>query len=184
MTAAPRKRYDAIAMSLHWVIAGLLIFMIVFGEDLMKSAEHATGPDGALGASIHASIGVAVLVLSVIRLGWRFGHPPPPAPATMKPWERTVMGVTHVLFYVLMIGLPLSGWLAFAAFLPEAPAAADARLFGLFTIPAAPLVGDFVKGIHGLGSNLLMVLVILHVLAALKHQFIDRDGVLRRMLPG
>ena len=84
----------------------------------------------------------------------------------------------------LMIGLPLTGWLAFAEFLKEVPAMSGVTVFGLFPVPAAPLIGKLASGAHSLGSNVAMVLVILHVLAALKHQFIDRDSIFRRMMPG
>jgi cytochrome b561 len=181
---APAK-YNGVAMILHWITAVLMIFMIVFGEDLMgekgKAAEAAAS---TFLPSLHVSIGVSILVLAVLRLLWRLVNPPPPYPATMKPWEVTLSKVTHGLFYVLMIGLPLTGWLAFAVFLKEVPAMSGVSVFGLFPVPAAPQLGELAKGAHGLGSNVAMALVILHVLAALKHQFIDGDGIFRRMLPG
>jgi cytochrome b561 len=186
MTPATDK-YNGVAMALHWITALFMIFMIVFGEDLMGEAEEAGESAGAaLGTfapSIHVSVGVAILLLTVLRVVWRFANPSPPYPATMKAWELTVSKVTHVLFYVLMIGLPVSGWLAFAEFIKEEPAMSAVSVFGLFPVPAAPVLGEFVKGIHALGSNAAMALVILHVLAALKHQFVDGDTVFRRMLP-
>jgi cytochrome b561 len=84
---------------------------------------------------------------------------------------------------VLLIAVPLTGWLTFADWIREEPAVSAVSVFGLFPLPAAPLVGGEVKEIHEIGSNAMMVLVILHVLAALKHQFVDGDGVFRRILP-
>lgn len=173
----PRTKYDVVAMALHWVIAILMIVMIFFGEDLMEE------DGGMLLPSLHVSIGATVLVLSVLRLLWRVMNPPPPLPAGMAPWEHTVSKLTHVLFYVLMIGLPLTGWLAFPEFLREEASMSGVNIFGVFGVPLAPNLGELPKVIHEIGSKVAMVLVFLHVVAALKHQFIDRDGVLRRMLP-
>jgi cytochrome b561 len=182
MNSATHTRYATGAILLHWITALLVIFMIVFGEELMEGAEH----DAAVGTflpSVHVSVGVTILVLTFLRLGWRLGHAPPPYPAGMKAWEVTLAKVTHLLFYVLLIAVPLTGWLAFADWIREEPAMSAVSVFGLFPLPAAPLVGGEVKELHEIGSNAMMVLVILHVLAALKHQFVDGDGVFRRILP-
>lgn len=178
MPASVRTRYDTVAMSLHWLIAALLIFMLFFGEELMDEKDG-----GAFGPSLHVSIGSAILLLSVFRLVWRLINPPPAYPATMAPWERMASTATHVLFYVLLIGIPLTGWFATPKFLSEEGAVAGLTLFGAFPLPAAPSLGLPMKGIHELGSNLGIALLALHVLAALKHHFINRDDVLRRMLP-
>lgn len=177
---APAK-YNGIAMILHWVTALLMIFMIFFGEYLM--GEKGENVSGTFLPSIHVSIGVAILALTLLRVFWRLTNPPPPDPATMKSWEVTVSKLTHALFYVLMIGLPLTGWLAFTDFLRENPVMANVTVFGLFSVPGAPIASEFAGGAHAIGSKIGMALVILHVLAALKHQFIDGDGIFRRMLP-
>jgi cytochrome b561 len=179
MTAAARTRYDAVAMSLHWFIAVLLIFMLFFGEDLMKGR----GAGGAFGPSLHVSIGSAILILSVFRLAWRLLNPPPAYPASMAPWEQMAAKATHLLFYVLLIGLPLTGWLATPKFLSEEGRMAGLTLFGAFPLPGAPSLGLPMKAIHNLGANLGIALLGLHVFAALKHHFVNRDDVFRRMLP-
>ena len=176
--AAARTKYDAVAMSLHWLIALLLIFMLFFGEDLMDEKEV-----GRFGPSLHVSIGSAILVLNVLRLVWRLFNPPPAYPASMAPWERVASTATHLLFYVLLIGIPLMGWLATPKFLSEEGSMAGLTLFGAFPLPGVPSLDLPMKGIHELGSNVGIALLALHVLAALKHHFINRDGVLRRMLP-
>ena len=84
---------------------------------------------------------------------------------------------------MLLIGIPLTGWLATPKFLSEEEAMAGLTLFGAFPLPGAPSLGLPMKGIHEIGSNLGIALLALHVLAALKHHFINRDDVLRRMLP-
>jgi cytochrome b561 len=179
MPVAARTRYDTVAMSLHWLIAALLIFMLFFGEELMETEDGGS----TFGPSLHASIGSAILLLSVFRLVWRLINPPPDYPASMAPWERMASSVTHLLFYVLLIGIPLTGWLATPKFLSEEEVTAGLTLFGAFPLPGAPSLGLPMKGLHEIGSNLGIGLLALHVLAALKHHFINRDDVLRRMLP-
>lgn len=179
MASPTRTRYDAVAMSLHWLIAVLLILMLFLGGDLMKGEKAGS----VLGPSLHVSIGSAILVLSVLRLAWRVFNPPPAYPASMAAWEQLAAKATHLLFYVLLIGMPLTGWLATPKFLSEEGANMGLTIFGAFPLPGAPNLGLPMKNIHELGSNIGIALLALHVLAALKHQFINRDGVLRRMLP-
>jgi cytochrome b561 len=170
-------KYDKVAVLMHWIIAAMMIYMVVFGEDLMS--RRATD---ASGATWHASIGIAILVLSILRLLWRLANPPPLLPATMKPWEIKASHGTHWLFYIMMIGLPLTGLLGFADQVTKVPAVASATVFGLFNVPQPVLVqGWNWGGLHSLMSNIMYPLVALHVLAALKHQFIDKDGLLKRM---
>ena len=179
MSVATRTRYDTVAMSLHWLIAVLLIFMLFFGGDLMKGEKAGS----FFGPSLHVSIGSAILVLSVLRLVWRLSNPPPAYPANIAPWEQMAAKATHLLFYVLLISLPLTGWLATPKFLSEEEAVAGLTLFGTFPLPGAPSLGLPMKGIHELGTNLGIALLALHVFAALKHHFFNRDDTLRRMLP-
>ena len=187
MGSIQRTRYDAVAMVIHWLTAALMIFMIFFGEDLMKDGEHSAEASDVANAtfepSIHVSLGVSILLLTLLRIIWRVTHTAPPYPVTMKRYEVIASKSLHGLFYLLMIGIPLTGWLAFGGFLEEVPAMAGVQIFGAFPVPAAPVTGESFKELHEIGSNIAMVLIILHVLAALKHQFLDRDGILKRMLP-
>ena len=179
MAATARTRYDTVAMSLHWLIALLIIFMVVFGGDLMNRRQ----PD-TFNASVHASIGAAILLLSLLRLLWRMTKPSPPLPATMRLWETTLSKTTHVIFYVMMIGLPISGWLAFSDTVVKHPGFAGTSFFGLLPVVQIPSAAGLpFDGMHSLGSNFMIALISLHVLAALKHQFIDKDNLLRRMVP-
>jgi cytochrome b561 len=173
------QRYTTVAILLHWLIAGLMIYMLFWGEDLIARAHGTQGP------SLHATIGVSILVLSLARLGWRFANPPPALPATTKSWEAMLGHWAHVLFYVLMVGLPLSGLAAFTSHLVVHPDAIGSTIFGVLLVPALP---DFGFGgqfhlLHNIGSKAAIALLLLHVLAALKHQFWDKDGLLRRMSP-
>ncbi len=179
MSDPARLRYNTIAIGLHWLLAALIIFMLVMGEDMMQSAELGDNKPVAL----HVSLGVIILVLSLFRLVWRVMNPPPPPEASTKPWEATLSKVTHGLFYVLMIGLPLSGALGFAGFSSRDMDGQTVSVLGLFPMPLIANPGLPAIAMHKVGSNLMIGLVVLHVLAALKHQFIDKDGVLRRMSP-
>jgi cytochrome b561 len=178
MPATAVLRYDHVAMALHWLIALLMIPMLFFGEELMEE-EAASGwlP------SLHVSIGVAVLALSLIRLAWRLLNPPPPLPSGMAGWEIAASKATHLLFYVLMIGIPFTGWLALPDFIAEHPPFADITAFG-WALPPAPNLAVPSGEIHEIGGKLGIALLALHVIAALKHQFWNRDGALLRMLPG
>jgi cytochrome b561 len=110
-------------------------------------------------------------------------NPAPPLPAGTRHYEAVAARALHGMFYLLMIGLPVTGWLAFGEFAGEEPGMAEVRVFGAFPLPASPAWGGSAEMIHEAGSKVAMVLTALHVLAALKHQFIDRDGTLGRMLP-
>ncbi len=187
MGNSQQARYDAVAMVIHWLTAALMIAMIIFGEDLMESGERAAKAGDIVNItfepSLHVSLGVAILLLTLLRIVWRMTHAAPAYPATMKRYEIVASKSLHGLFYLLMIAIPLTGWLAFGSFLAEAPAMAGVQVFGAFPVPASPVTGESFEEFHEIGSNLAMVFIILHTLAALKHQFLDRDGILKRMLP-
>ncbi len=100
------SKYTKGAIYLHWTIGTLMIIMLFFGEDMIRNAT------GTFYPSLHASLGIAILMLTLVRLWWRLVNTPPALPASMKRWEVTVSHITHIVFYILMIVLPLSGWLS------------------------------------------------------------------------
>ena len=173
----PTISYSKGAIWLHWLIAALMITMLFFGEDMIR---HATG---SFYPSLHVSLGISILMLSLVRIWWRLTHPAPALPATMKNWEKIVSETTHILFYALMIGLPLSGLMSFSTESANDAAVAGAFVFGALPVPALPNIGGIGGIIHGFGAKVGQILVILHVLAALKHQFWDKDNLLKRMSP-
>jgi cytochrome b561 len=173
-----KSRYSVVAQGFHWVIAGLVItqFTLAWMADDLPLGVHKL----ALLAR-HKSFGMTVLMLAALRLLWRLFNRPPELPAGMSKLERTLAKGTHALFYILLFAMPLSGWLMSSA------KNYSVSWFGRFTWPN--LIGpnerafDLLKTIHGSLSWLLFAVAILHILAALKHHFWNKDDVLTRMLP-
>ena len=177
---ASAARYSRGAMILHWLIA-LLIIGNVLGAWL---SEGLPKPDRAAIMALHKSFGITILLLTLMRIGWRLSHKPPPLVETLAAWEAALAKVTHWLFYLLMLAIPLSGW----AFVSAASGGKPVSMFGLFDVPALPIGSDkptagMFQNIHSNLAFAIVGLFVLHVAGALKHQFLDRDGTLRRMVP-
>ena len=183
-----KVRYGAVAMTLHWVIAAMILFMAGLGFFMtrLEETDERTFPLFQL----HKSIGLTILMLSLLRLGWRLANPIPALPSGMSAWERFAARGVHVLFYVLMVAIPLMGWATVSA----APLAVPTVWFGLFEWPHMPFLADLPRAekrmieeplavTHSLLAVAMLGLVALHAAAALKHQFRDTDDVLKRMLP-
>jgi cytochrome b561 len=108
-TAPATSRYDAVSIALHWSIAALVVLQLGLGWTLNELVpDHS--PVQAQILSVHISTGATILILTLARIGWRLANPAPPLPADMPLWERVFAGATHVLFYVLLLALPLTGW--------------------------------------------------------------------------
>jgi len=175
---AMSQHYTATAKTLHWLIALLLPGLLALGfymHDLPLS------PEKLQLYSWHKWAGVSVFVLVIVRLAWRVTHQPPPLPAGMPKVQQWMAHVGHFALYVLMLAIPLSGWLMSSA------KGFQTVWFGLLPIPDLlgkdKALGDLLLTVH-LSLNLTLIAVLLgHVGAALKHRFIDKDDVLRRMLP-
>jgi|SoiMethySBSTD1v2_1073268.scaffolds.fasta_scaffold875646_1 cytochrome b561 len=183
-----RVRYGAVAMTLHWLLAALILFMLALG--LFMTSLDEMDPRTFPLFQIHKSIGLTILILTLLRLAWRLSNPIPSLPSGMRGWERLAARGTHALFYVLMIAIPLMGWATVSA----APLAVPTMWFGLFEWPHIPFLADLprvekrmIEGplatTHAVLALSMLGLALLHVGAALKHQFRDRDDVLKRMLP-
>ncbi len=170
--------YTRTAVALHWIIA-LLIFVNlplgVYMHDLPLS------PHKLRLFSWHKWIGVTVFLLAILRISWRSTHLPPPLPAGMQRWEKLAAQAIHYLLYLLILAIPLSGWLMSSA------KGVQTVWFGVLPLPDLVSkdkeLGDALTRVH-IGLNLLMSgLLFAHIGAALKHHFIERDDILTRMLP-
>lgn len=182
------RRYGAIAMTLHWLIAAMILFMLGLGPYMTSLDE--TDPQTFPLFQLHKSIGLTILMLSLARLGWRLANSVPALPSGMSDRERFAARTVHALFYVLMIAVPLMGW----ATVSSAALAVPTMWFGLFEWPHIPFLADLPRAdkrviegplavTHSVLAFSMLLLAVLHVAAALKHQFRDRDDVLKRMLP-
>ncbi len=190
-TAPPsQQRYTAVAIALHWIIAFSIVGLIAVGWT-MENLDTSTLDGRAQYQSIvqlHKSFGITVLLLSIARIAWRLMNPPPPEPA-MPGWQSFAANAVHVLFYILMIAMPLSGWImasASPAFETKYFGLVDARLPVLPTLPleTREAVDETFGSVHSLLAWVIIGLLVLHVAGALKHHFIDKDGLLARMAPG
>ncbi|QNO26868.1 cytochrome b [Sphingopyxis sp. OPL5] len=174
-TGAPR--YTKVAIWLHWAI-GLAVIANIGLAMLTEDMPRETHRTAML---IHKALGIAILGLTVLRILWRLGHKPPPLPAATPAWQRPVSKLVHFLFYALLILLPLSGWVWMSA------ADRPIDFFGLFTVPsiASPSksLADTLHERHEVLGLAMLALAAIHVLAALKHQFVDRTGLIGRMNP-
>jgi len=177
-TTRPPARYTGVAQSLHWIIAALIVtqFALAWTADDLPLGLHKL----ALLAR-HKSFGMTILMLAIARVLWRLANPPPDLPSAMTPIERMLARATHLAFYVLLFAMPLTGWLMSSA------KAYSVSWFGLFTWPDLiaknATAFEALKTTHDYLSYLLLAIVVLHVLAALKHHFWNKDDVLVRMLP-
>lgn len=178
--STPIARYSRGAVALHWIIA--LLIMLNFAAAWV--AEDLPKPDRAQIMGNHKAIGITILVLTVLRIVWRLMHKSPPLVETLKAWEAALAKVVHALLYLLMLAIPISGWGMSSAFTKGEPIS----IFGLFNFPALPVPYDkptqgMFHELHEITANLMIVLFVLHVGAALKHHLLDKDGTMRRMAP-
>ena len=176
--AAAPATYSKTAIAMHWLIA-LLIFANVAGGLYMESFPKNT-PERDAVLFYHASVGSLIFMLAVFRLLWRLTHRPPGLPASIPTWQQTASHVLHWTLYLLMFVVPLTGYVHRLA------GAHPINFFGLGDLPV--FIGKneplrlLTDTLHELLVWTLVALVLGHIAAALKHRFIDRDGVLERML--
>ena len=176
--ANARVSYDPVAKSLHWLTVALVAAQFVVGWT-MPDIRRGTKPVGLI--HWHLVIGSSLLVIVALRLLWRLTHRPPPAAEGLPGWQRQTAAITHWALYALLLAVPMTGW-----------AAASVRVwvvraFGVLSLPqimpAFAKIGFEIGDVHGgILTWALLVVVVLHVLAALYHRFALRDQVLSRML--
>lgn len=189
--SAPAGKYTGLAILLHWLIAVLIVINAALGTtaDWMPATWVRPVID------THKSIGITVLGLAILRLLWRLTHRPPPLVMHTGAWsrlERAAAHITHFLLYALMFMLPLSGWIHDSAWIEAANhpmylyhVVPWPRIGWVMSLPAAlkETVHDRFDCLHTYLGYGLYALLALHIAGALKHEWIDRDSVIRRMLP-
>jgi len=172
--------YDGVAVALHWLLAVLIVGAFFVGVSMV---DLPLSPNRLRLYNWHKWLGIAVLALSAARVLWRAaGHRPPPLPAHTPPWQQQAYRGTHLVFYALFFLVPLLGWAYTSA------VGVPVVWLGVLPlpdfVPRDKLFGDEVlKPLHEVTSYLLAAIVVLHVAAAMKHQFVDRDHLLARMWP-
>lgn len=180
---APGQRYGMVAIVLHWLLAAMIVASLGVG---IYMTDLPFSPLRLKLYSWHKWAGIAILLLSALRLLWRLGHRPPalPAPvaAAMPGWQVAGHRASHVLMYLLFFAVPLLGWAYTSAL------GVPVVWFGVLPLPDfVPLDKDFaeavLKPLHKGSAFTLAGITLLHVAAALKHHWIDRDGLLKRMWP-
>lgn len=170
--------FTSMAKALHWGMAFALVFMLAFGWAL----ESVPGPYRGAAYMLHKSCGIVLLLLCVVRIGWRVAYNAPSLPSSMPRWEHLATKVGHAVLYLTMLAVPLSGWAMSSAKSGGAPLS----LFGLCAWPALPVArewGEVFSELHEISTLFLAVLAAGHALAALRHHFITRDFILIRMAP-
>ena len=178
-TALAKASYSRTAIALHWSIAALVLSTIPLGL-YGASGESASAQSAT---DLHKTVGITILALTVIRVLWRLTHRPPALPGGMAPIMRWAARGTHVLFYLLLLIMPLSGW-----WMSSAVPKRHNFGFGLFDVPFLPVPRGWASAgpahfIHTTLAWLMIGLAVLHIAAALKHHFIDKDNILARMMP-
>lgn len=170
--------YTRTARALHWLMVPLFLGMLVLG---FYMADLDLSPTKLQLYSWHKWVGISLLLLALLRLGWRLGHPAPPLPFSMPAWQRQAAHILHILLYVLMLAIPLSGWLMSSA------KGFQTVWWGMLPLPDLvgkdKELGEILEEVHESLNAGLIFLLVLHLAAALKHQLVDRDGVMERMLP-
>ena len=184
ITAAPPRpvSYGAVAIALHWLLGLMLIGLFGLG---VYMADLPFSPQRLKLYNWHKWAGIVVLTLSFVRLLWRLLRPAPALPASiaqaMPAWQRVAHHGTHWVLYALFFAVPLLGWTYSSA------TGFSIVVFGVLPLPdfvgKDAALAEILKEAHALGAYAMAVFVLLHVGAALKHQFIDRDGLLLRMWP-
>ena len=173
-----QRRWGVIAQTFHWVIVALIVLQVTLAEmadDLPSGVRKLTL------LARHKSVGITILGLVILRLAWRWLNEHPPLPGTLKRYEQALARFTHGALYVLLFAMPLSGWTMSSA------RGFPVSWFGFWQlpdlVPKNHALYEALVTTHGTLAVVLCGVVALHVAAALKHHFMHKDDVLRRMLP-
>jgi cytochrome b561 len=173
-----RERWGSVSIGLHWTIAALVLLVQVPAGLIMDAVGPGTVQN--VGYNIHKTTGIVIFVLAVIRLGWRWSQPVPALPADLPAWQARAAATTHVLLYLVLFAMPITG------FLYTAMGGFPVPFFGLYDLsrlmPVNKPLAEVFETAHVSLQWVLYVVVALHVCGALHHHVVRKDGVLRRML--
>jgi cytochrome b561 len=176
MSTSLSDRYTGVAIALHWVTAALVVAQIAWGWWMQEIPKQPVGPR-VDAFNLHKSLGLTLLALTLVRLGWRLAHPPPPLPP-LPAWQALTAKVTHFLLYALLIVQPLAGYLG------SVWSGYPVRFYGT-TLPAwgakDAALKELCSVVHLWGGVALTALIALHVAGALAHALIHRNGIVARM---
>ena len=180
------NRYTVVAIVLHWAmalgiaaLATMGLVMVHLKLDPMRQFQL---------YQLHKSIGITILLAAALRLGWRLAFRPPPLPGSMPPVERAAAAGSHLLLYLFLFAVPFTGWALVSSSVFNIPTV----LYGIVPWPDLPILSTLdnkapveaaLKHVHARAAFALIGLVFIHAAAALRHHFIIKDDVLRRMLP-
>ncbi|GGA85911.1 cytochrome b [Arenimonas soli] len=173
------ERWGWVSISIHWLTVLMVLSLVVVG---LVMQELANSPTKIEVYALHKSFGLTVFALTVLRLLWRLFAGTPAAAAGVPRWQQLAAQASHAALYVILLAMPLSGWLYNSA------SGFPLKWFGLFGLPKLsgydPDVKAFALAMHEWLFIALAVIVTVHAAAALKHHYFDRDATLSRMLPG
>lgn len=191
------QRYTKVAIVLHWLIALFIFFMLALGLYMVELPKEAPkqlafdlfdwglytwqmsepGSPRMFYFNLHKSVGLTLFALIVVRILWRMTHRPPAMLASYHPWERKLATAAHHFLYLLMVAIPVTGLLM------SINSKYGINLFGVHVLDGVDNkpVRDTFEGLHELGANLMIALLIVHIVGALKHRFMDKDDTMKRM---
>jgi cytochrome b561 len=172
------QRYTGLAIGFHWITVASVVAAWLLG---LYMVDLPLSPQKLKLYAWHKWLGVTLFALALTRMAWRLRNPPPPLPPSMPAWQRQAAKSSHLLMYGLLLAVPLSGWLFSSA------SGVPVVYFGVIEL-WSPLTKDkelaaALKLLHGLLNFVLFAIVCAHSAAALRHHYVERDDVLRRMLP-
>lgn len=173
------EQWGAVSKIFHWGLALLIVATAIYG---LRAEDAPMGPPKFELFAIHKSLGLTVFVLMIARLGWRFLNPVPILPPALSGWERLAAGAAHWVLYGLFLAMPLSGWVVTSA------ANFPISFFGLFEVPLISGPDKALQENASLAHQVLFWAILgvvgIHAAAALRHHFLLKDDILKRMLPG
>lgn len=176
---ATRTRYNATTQALHWIVAALMFAVIPLAWVMVNMPRSAPSREWIY--TLHKSFGMTILLLVAVRLAWRAAYPAPPLSGNLAKWERGLATASHWLLYLILVGMPVSGYVL------SATGAIGVPYFDLFSFPTLPknqAVNDAARWVHAaIGQWLVYGLITLHIAATAWHVAVRRDGILDRMLP-